>query len=141
MTLIDDRFLSKVEKSPNGCWLWTGAISMKGYARFGVNGRNCHGHRVSYQLFRGDIPDGMQVCHKCDNPRCVRPDHLFIGDNSANQRDAVAKKRHFQVKKTHCAKGHEYSSDNTYYRSNGNRICKQCAKKFSHDAYERAKIH
>ena len=67
------------------------------------------------------------VCHHCDNPRCVRLDHLFLGTNSDNQRDAVSKGRHAETKRTHCPQGHPYDAENTYRApGDGDRRCKEC---------------
>lgn len=85
------RFMKKVKKSNNGCWLWTGAKSRYGY--FKSCGKSERAHRYSWILFRGDIPDGMFVLHKCDNPLCVNPDHLFLGTQTDNMRDAQTKGR------------------------------------------------
>ena len=84
--------LSYVEK--NGCWEYSGRKTTKdGYGVLVVNGKSCLAHRASYQEYVGDIPDGMLVCHKCDNPPCIRPDHLFLGTNRDNTIDALAKGR------------------------------------------------
>lgn len=89
-----DRFMDKVSPEPNsGCWLWTASSSAQGYGHFQVNGRLCRAHRVSWELHNGKIPDGMWVLHKCDNPGCVNPDHLFLGTNVDNVADMVAKGR------------------------------------------------
>jgi len=82
------RFWNKVKKS-DGCWEWMGATS-RGY---GVFGKNYLTHRLSYTLAYGEIPDGLLVCHHCDNRRCVRPDHLFIGTHHDNTQDMVRKGR------------------------------------------------
>lgn len=98
---IVDRFWSKVDKTP-GCWLWTGAgIGWKNQRRYGafavtVEGKTVpqYAHRVSWELANGrPVPEGQQVCHTCDVPRCVRPDHLFLGDRYANMQDAARKGR------------------------------------------------
>lgn len=91
-----DRFLVKVDKSSvvEECWLWKGAHNFEGYGFMRVGNSTRSAHRISYELFRGVIPTGYQVCHKCDNPRCVNPNHLFVGTRSDNMRDKVAKGRH-----------------------------------------------
>jgi hypothetical protein len=95
---IDDerrrRFWSKVDKSGD-CWTWTAGRDGK-YGKFCMpKGQSCRAHRISYEMAHGPIPDGMFVCHRCDNPLCVRPDHLFIGSNRDNVHDAVRKGRMF----------------------------------------------
>jgi hypothetical protein len=86
-------FWSHVRFSP-GCWTWTGAKLWSGYGAVKVNGRTYRAHRVSWELTRpSPIPRGIYVCHVCDNPPCVRPDHLFLGNQRDNIRDASAKGR------------------------------------------------
>jgi hypothetical protein len=89
------RFMDKVLPEPNsGCWLWTATVNDDGYGHFGVaRSRPEKAHRVSYRLFKGEIPKGLFVCHKCDVPGCVNPDHLFLGTPKANARDRDQKKR------------------------------------------------
>jgi hypothetical protein len=77
----------------DGCRVWVGAHNDHGYGQTTWNGRIVYVHRLAYELHYGPIPKGMYVCHHCDNPPCFRPEHLFAGTNSDNQRDAVAKGR------------------------------------------------
>lgn len=78
----------------SGCWLWTGTVNNKGYGRISVGGgRTEYAHRIAYIEFKGGIPEGLEVCHKCDTPGCCNPDHLFVGDHLANMRDASRKGR------------------------------------------------
>jgi hypothetical protein len=95
-----ERFHQKYEIDKSGCWLWTGGIrpNSKGvpYPRHWNDDRKSIGaHRFSFELVRGAIPKGMYVCHKCDTPLCVNPDHLFVGTHHDNMRDMVQKKRSF----------------------------------------------
>lgn len=96
------RFMSYIR--PDGeCWVWTGS-TLGGYGRIRVNGVTLAAHRFSYELHIGPIPDGLEVCHSCDNPQCASPAHLFIGTHLENMRDSVAKKRQVRGEKCGSAK-------------------------------------
>jgi hypothetical protein len=88
-------FWAKVNRS-DGCWEWTGMLSSDGYGRLRIGMGRAHfrAHRISYFLAFGTDPGGMLVCHSCDNPKCVRPGHLFLGSPGDNAADKVAKGRH-----------------------------------------------
>jgi len=94
------RFESKFKKT-DGCWEWEGCKSKSGYGQFGVRGDNSYfvsryTHRVSWELYRGEIPKGLCVLHRCDNPSCVNPEHLFLGTHKDNTQDMVEKGRHLE---------------------------------------------
>ena len=93
---LEERFWAKVDKSGE-CWLWTDALRPDGYGYLqrvgGRGGRTYLAHRASYEIAYGPIPDGLHVCHHCDNPPCVRPDHLFLGTDLDNIRDMIRKGR------------------------------------------------
>lgn len=129
----EDRFWSKVVKlnGVNACWVWNSQTDERGYGFFWLEvcKRPLRAARLSYTLAIGPIPDGLCVCHHCDNPICVRPDHLFVGTVGDNMRDMVRKGRHPEQisRQTHCKRGHEYTEANTIHKKDGTRSCKACA--------------
>lgn len=87
------RFWAKVQKTAS-CWLWTGAQVPLGYGYIGEGGYKVHrAHRLSYEWRFGPLPSGAVICHRCDNPACVNPDHLFRGSQKDNMQDAKSKGR------------------------------------------------
>ena len=87
-----DRFFEKVVGGKGiHCWEWGSGRNSYGYGAFAINGQNYAAHRVSYVIYYGIDPGEMLVCHACDNPPCVNPQHLWLGDNQSNQRDASSK--------------------------------------------------
>jgi len=85
--------MARVVKLPSGCWEYQGATGSGGYGRIRWAGRTQSAPRVAYQMLVGSAPGEMNVCHRCDNPPCINPDHLFLGTQADNVRDMVAKGR------------------------------------------------
>lgn len=143
-----DRFWSKVEK--NGpilrpdlgpCWLWTDVPDEQGYGDIIYRVTDESGERRQFQtrahraalIISGvDLPDDLQACHRCDNPPCVNPAHLFAGTNQDNVDDMIAKGRHVPPTPrypTHCKNGHAFDEVNTHHRKRGKwnvRECRAC---------------
>lgn len=90
---LQKRFWAKVTKT-KGCWNWQACVNESGYGIFGIQKKRIdRAHRISWRLTKGEIPKGIFVCHACDNPRCVKPAHLFLGSNQDNVTDMVRKGR------------------------------------------------
>jgi hypothetical protein len=110
MNDLIDRFEDKVSPEPNsGCWIWTGALDVNGYARIAFNGRNSKASRVAYTLFKCEDPGALHVLHRCDMPAWVNPDHLFLGTHQENMDDRAKKGRHGDISGT---KNGNYGSRN-----------------------------
>lgn len=92
--VVGARFWAKVRKTDAGCWEWSGATSHGGYGVFRLNRKNIGAHRISYEHSYGSIPSGLYVCHRCDNPPCVNPEHLYLGTPSENAREMRSKGRY-----------------------------------------------
>lgn len=135
-----DRFMDKFICLPLGCWLWIASVS-SGYGYFQYAGKREPAHRVSYKLFRGSIPKGLQIDHLCRVRRCVNPEHLeavTVRENVLRGNGPTA--RH--ARKTHCPRGHEFTPENTYIWSiHKNRACKTCVRSYQNKKYvlDRAK--
>lgn len=145
---VTERFLQKVNKTAT-CWLWTGATcGLVPYGQFWVNSKkkNMRAHRFSYAHFVGPIPEGLAVCHRCDVPLCVNPEHLFAGTLSENMKDSVSKGRLVPPSLrpnckppwnkfiTHCVHGHEFTAENTaiYGQQRRCRTCDNIRRKKRH---------
>lgn len=136
---IKDRLERLSRRQKNGCLSWAGSVQKSGYGEILVGGKKRRVHRVAYEAVFGPIPDGMVICHICDNPLCINPRHLVAATQRENIRDASVKGRMKREVKTHCVAGHKFDSDNTYiYR--GRRECKQCQLRRGREHYRR-QIH
>jgi hypothetical protein len=141
---------------PNtGCWLWIGSTKPFGYGSYSYRDadghHNINAHRKSWMLYRGPIPDGLCVLHRCDVPQCVNPDHLFLGTLKDNSQDACKKRRmnapgitkgfpRMNAERTHCKRGHPFNAKNTRtHLRDGRPIrnCRICTKASSQRSTER----
>ena len=106
---VKERFEEKYEPvTESGCWVWTGGVGSSGYAQFWLDGKTVQASRVAFSLHKGNIPEGLQVCHTCDNRLCVNPDHLFLGTASDNAKDKADKGRSVKGESNHHAKLKEH---------------------------------
>lgn len=94
------RFATRVHEPSSGCWEWQGGKDKDGYGKIYSCGEHMRTHRVAYRLYKGEIPDGLHVCHTCDNPSCVNPAHLWLGTNDDNMDDMNRKARNPRIKYT-----------------------------------------
>jgi hypothetical protein len=147
----EERFWEKVDKSGQNpdfpdCWEWT-AHRSKGYGAFSHKpdgkSKKISAHKYSWQKANGkQVPEGLEVCHLCNNPPCVRPDHLEVGTRSHNQRYSVLHGNHKESRKTHCKHGHRYDDASTYWKISEHtgfktRDCKICHKRWNQEGNER----
>ena len=129
---IETRLLDKISPEPNsGCWLWIGATQRKGYGAIRFDGKFIAAHRVSYTVFRGKIPDGLELDHLCRVHCCINPDHLEAVSHSMNVHRGKSPSAN-NARKTHCKNGHAFTPENTYIKPSGDgrecRICKRTLK-------------
>lgn len=133
--LLRARIEARSEPVPeSGCCLWTASCDSGGYGRLYVKGTVIRATRASWIANRGPIPEGMSVCHKCDTPQCVNPDHLFLGSHKENMEDMVRKGRSAgPAKKPCCKHSHPLTGRNLYLirRKTGRTVrdCRACRVK------------
>jgi len=134
-TSLRERFFSHVHMIPfHACWEWVGCgVRGTGYGQIRFKGRLLKAHRVSWEIHNGPIPHGMCVLHRCDNPGCVRPEHLWVGTMADNNWDRERKGRRDPYGgRTHCSHGHALTGSNVriYARKPGYRarVCKACRR-------------
>lgn len=127
------RFWQKVDKRPDGCWLWTGAVNGHGYGHIKIDGRMIPAHRVAYEMSGKAIPEGLDLDHLCRVRTCVRPAHLEPVTRRVNGLRGTSPLAAF-ARQTHCKRGHEFTPENTYeWRTS--RICRTCRREHARNAY------
>lgn len=120
------------------CWLWSGRLEQKGYARFrDERSKKVFIHRWAYELMVGPIPEGLTIDHLCRNTNCANPEHLEPVTDIENIARGTQGRHHRE--KTHCYKGHEFTPDNTYVNPAGHRACRVCARANSKRGDEKRK--
>ena len=136
MDKVIERFIRKTVPEPNtGCLLWEAyTMPRMGHGQFGMNGKVYLAHRASYILFKGKIPTGLHIMHKCDTPQCVNPDHLQAGTQAENNQDMFKKgrNRNGSENQTHCKWGHPLFGENLSEHKL-QRVCKACARRRYHE--------
>lgn len=144
----EEKFWSRVDNDgptmshmDTNCWVITKGFTTNGYGRVPFCWEGRRAHRYSYYLNVDENFDrSKDVCHRCDNPKCVRPSHLFLGTEKDNVQDMFRKGRSRGQRTTHCPQGHEYTKENTYVRKNSKkRECLTCKRESSRKQYVKKK--
>jgi hypothetical protein len=126
-TLLE-RFSGKYEIGEAGCWLWTAALDSNGYSKLATtDGKWDRAHRISYRLFVGPVPDGMEIDHVCRVRRCVNPEHLEAVLPAQNKLRGLGLPAR-NARKRRCVRGHLFTPENTYVRKDGGRTCLTCKR-------------
>jgi len=131
----EERFWHKVNRDgPSECWTWMGSTSGKNYKNgngYGVfwDGKKIRkATHVAWELeYKQEFPIDKMACHHCDNPICVRPSHIYVGDGFTNAQDRLRRGRHEHANKTHCLRGHPFSGDNLVVQGTRRR-CRICLR-------------
>ena len=127
-------------RGPDECWPWRGWRDRAGYGRLSIDGKMRRAHRIAYMRAIRPIPEGLSICHTCDNPPCCNPRHLWVGTTAENQRDAQAKGRTARPRMTVCSRGHALDERNTYVEPSGRPRCRICGNARNRAYKKRRKI-
>ena len=121
---LRERFLSFIAFEPmSGCWLWTGATDKVGYGKMKINNKMSYTHRVSYELFKGEIPEGLTIDHKCNCKGCQNPDHLQVVTLAENTYLRMERRN---GSRNVCPHGHAYTKENKKFTKRGSYRCGIC---------------
>lgn len=128
-----DRIRRRTIIDANGCHLWQGCLTLKGYGQTTYRGRGIMVHRQVYKLVhKTELAEEEFICHSCDVKNCWNPDHTWLGDNGLNKKDETSKGTNFWAKKTHCPLGHAYTPENVFLHESKpgvmSRNCKTCMR-------------
>lgn len=113
----EERLLSKISKDASGCWLYQGSVNHAGYGLFWFDGRYLSAHRVAYEFWKGEIPEGLQLDHLCRVRHCINPAHMEPVTGKENRQRAM---------RDTCKYGHLFTVENTYVDKRGQRDCWTC---------------
>lgn len=117
-------FAQKFTILDNGCWEWNASKTSDGYGWFRDGSGPVRAHQWAYEYFIGPVPEGLELDHLCRNRACANPYHL----EPVTDRENTIRGVNARPKKTHCKQGHAFTPDNTYFRKNGRRACRQCSR-------------
>lgn len=135
------RILSRVVKTQVGCWELRANLAAGGYGRIRIGGRQYLAHRCVFAMLKGEVPTDKVVCHTCDNPKCVNPEHLFLGSQADNIRDCVRKGRSHNPRPKalpeYCRRCGYRRLEDDLANKNGVRFCRNCKKLNRRARYER----
>ena len=128
---LPDRIKACSTPADNGCWVWNRKLTTAGYGRTMYEKKSVYAHRLAYVAFKGTIPKGLFLDHKCRNTACVNPDHLDPVTHTENVQRGLRGALNPQRLATHCKHGHEFTEKNTYWKLNPNtdrktRMCITC---------------
>src|ERR1035437_7039223 len=139
---ITERLDAKTTVMSNGCHEWTGTKTKKGYGQISYKCKKRYTHILTWELVNGDIPDGLYVLHRCDNPPCRNIPCLFLGTSADNTADMMAKGRgnNGNSVKTHCKYNHAFTIENTIIKKDGSRQCRECNKRDCREYKMRRKL-
>lgn len=127
VVITEEIIMQKVVQIPEaGCWIWEGLSYPGGYGMVYGGNKNYRAHRITYEMFKGPIPAGLQIDHLCRVPACVNPHHLEAVTNQVNSLRGIGPTA-INKKKSHCPRGHAFIPENTKISRAGTRCCRICA--------------
>ena len=119
-------------EDPDGCWIWTGSTTGDGYGQVSLDSKMVTTHRLMYLIFIGEIADGLELDHLCRNRLCGNPRHLEAVTHRENYMRSPISTSVIRGSRTHCKRGHLYDEANTYYATDGSRVCRACQQEHVH---------